>query len=260
MGLYGQYWALVKKPLIFALVAIFFAGSAPGAQAACRQALSLGLDVSGSVDRVEYAQQINGVAAALADPEVQKAFLSMPDARVRLHIYEWAGSASKRVLLPWQEIERAEDLLFAAEQLLQTDQLHPREPGTALGEAMLYGAAALAKHPDCWKRTLDISSDGPSNTGPRPRDVMGDSNLRDVTVNALVIGSADAWMNKNTKATINGLRAYFKAEVIQGPYAFVQTAVNYADYADAIAAKLLRELETLAIGNAGSVTDDPNAG
>ncbi|MFT6606112.1 MAG: hypothetical protein ACJA2X_001288 [Halocynthiibacter sp.] len=125
---------------------------------------------------------------------------------------------------------------------------------------MLYGAAALGEHPDCWKRTLDISSDGPSNTGPRPRDVADHPSLRDVTVNALVIGSADAWMNKHTKASINALRAYFKAEVIQGPYAFVQTAVSYGDYADAIAAKLLRELETLAIGDTGPQRLEPNAG
>lgn len=252
---------MVKSPIISAVAAAIFLGASLGAQAACRQALSLGLDVSGSVDRVEYAQQINGVAAALNDPEVQKAFLSMPDARVRLHIYEWAGSASKRVLVDWQEIASPEDLVSVAEQLLQVDQLHPREPGTALGEAMVYGAAALAEQPDCWKRTLDISSDGPSNTGPRPRDVAKNEDLYDVTVNALVIGSADAWMNKDTKASISSLRAYFKAEVIQGPHAFVQTAVGYADYADALAAKLLRELETLAIGEAWpSIKTNPNAG
>jgi hypothetical protein len=45
----------------------------------------------------------------------------MPDARVRLHVYEWAGSASKRVLIPWQEIASAEDLVSVAERLLQTD-------------------------------------------------------------------------------------------------------------------------------------------
>jgi hypothetical protein len=112
---------LVNPPLISALAAVILASSTLGALAACRQALSLGLDVSGSVDRVEYVQQINGVAAALNDPEVQKAFLSMPDARVRLHVYEWAGSASKRVLIPWQEIASAEDLVSVAERLLQTD-------------------------------------------------------------------------------------------------------------------------------------------
>ena len=44
---------------------------APGAtQAACRLALVLALDVSGSVDNVEYEQQLSGVAEALSDTEL----------------------------------------------------------------------------------------------------------------------------------------------------------------------------------------------
>ena len=40
-----------------------------GPAAACRQALALGLDVSGSVDAVEYRLQTAGLAAALMAPE-----------------------------------------------------------------------------------------------------------------------------------------------------------------------------------------------
>ena len=46
----------------------------------CRQALALGLDVSGSVDALEYRLQLDGVAGALLDPEVIGAFLAFPDA------------------------------------------------------------------------------------------------------------------------------------------------------------------------------------
>ncbi|MEM9846126.1 MAG: DUF1194 domain-containing protein, partial [Pseudomonadota bacterium] len=56
---------------------------AAAAQAGCRQALALGLDVSGSVDTREYRLQTDGLAEALRDPEVQSAFLALPSLPVR---------------------------------------------------------------------------------------------------------------------------------------------------------------------------------
>ena len=58
------------------------------ADAACRQALALGLDVSSSVDDTEYRLQLDGLAAALLKPEVRAAFLALPDAPVRLYVFE----------------------------------------------------------------------------------------------------------------------------------------------------------------------------
>lgn len=216
------------------------------ANAVCRQALSLGLDVSGSVDRQEYALQINGIANALRNPEVQKAFLAMPEAVVRLHIYEWAGPGSKRVLFDWADMATMADLDRAAQTLEELTALRPREPGTGLGDAILFGAEALSEHPDCWRRTLDISADGPSNTGPRPRDIRSAPVLTDMTINALVVGSTlgQATIDKN----LSDLAAYFRSEVIQGPQAFVEVTASYTDYEAAIARKLLRELQTFAIG------------
>ncbi|NNE51708.1 MAG: DUF1194 domain-containing protein, partial [Sulfitobacter sp.] len=52
------------------------------ASAACRQALALGLDVSGSVDAREYRLQLGGLAAAFDAPLVREKILSMPDAPV----------------------------------------------------------------------------------------------------------------------------------------------------------------------------------
>ena len=57
-------------------------GAGP-ADAACRLALALGLDVSGSVDAAEYRLQLDGVAAALTDEDVQAALFAMPGAQKR---------------------------------------------------------------------------------------------------------------------------------------------------------------------------------
>ncbi|MFC6686684.1 DUF1194 domain-containing protein [Jhaorihella thermophila] len=75
-----------------ALLALCLVPPLPAA-AACRHALALGLDVSGSVDGREYRLQLDGLAAALRDPRVKQALLAMPAAPVRIAVFEWSGPA-----------------------------------------------------------------------------------------------------------------------------------------------------------------------
>ncbi len=229
-----------------ALLAVALALWAGAAGASCRQALALGLDVSGSVDAREYRLQIDGLAAALLRADVQQAFLAIPGAPVRLHVYEWAGLASQRTLIPWTTIMRASDLQAIAATLAATPRVE-HEPPTALGQALLSGARRLAEQPDCWKHTLDISGDGKSNTGPRPRDVKDDPRLAGLTVNGLVIGSDQRPRGDHRQTEIPELWSYYRIEVIRGPQAFVEVAIGFEDFENAMARKLLRELQTLAV-------------
>ncbi len=64
---------MIRAALTFA--ALLGAATPQVADAACLQALALGLDVSGSVDAREYRQQIGGLAEALSDPRVRAAYL-----------------------------------------------------------------------------------------------------------------------------------------------------------------------------------------
>ena len=216
------------------------------ADAACRQALALGLDVSGSVDSREYRLQLDGLAAALLHPEVQEILLSMPQATVRVAVFEWSGPANQRVLSPWTDLENAPALLGLAHSLTTT-QRSQGDPSTAIGTALTTGYALLADQQDCWKRTLDISGDGKSNTGPLPRDITAPPGL---TVNGLVIGEDDGPRSARSGArenTVGELAAYYRANVISGPEAFVETAIGFADYERAMVRKLKRELQGLAL-------------
>ena len=228
------------------IAALLLAPLQAGAQVQCRHALSIGLDVSGSVNAEEYRLQLDGLAAALLHPEVQEAMLAFAGAHVRLQVYEWAGRDSQRDLLDWTEIRTAEDLARIAATLRATPRI-PREPETAIGLSMLYGALALAQQPTCWRRTLDLSGDGRNNTGPRPRDLRGNAALDEITVNALVVGSDSLSAADRRQAEIAGLWAYFKVEVIRGPEAFVEVALGFEDFEAAMARKLLKELQTLAV-------------
>ncbi len=215
--------------------------------AACRQALALGLDISGSVDADEYRLQLDGLAGALLNPDVVDAFLAMPGINVRLFIYEWGGQASQNTLVPWVEIARYEDLHNVA-QTLRNNQRQAVRLSTALGQAMLFGARALASQPDCWRRTIDLSGDGESNSGPSPLSVINAPELRGITINAIVIGADAPPYSDARQSEISQLSSYFRTQVIRGPDAFVQTAIEFVGFEDAMAKKLLKELRTRAIG------------
>ena len=65
-----------------ALVVVLLLWLAIPAQAACRLALVMALDVSGSVDQTEYRLQMEGLADALSDPDVAAALFAIPGAPV----------------------------------------------------------------------------------------------------------------------------------------------------------------------------------
>ena len=58
---------------LLACVAVAFLSIGAADASECRQSLVLGLDVSSSVDAREYRLQLDGLAEAILDPEVEDA-------------------------------------------------------------------------------------------------------------------------------------------------------------------------------------------
>jgi len=220
------------------------------AHAACRQALALGLDMSTSVDAVEYRLQLDGLASALQSDAVQEVLFAQPDAPIRIAVYEWSGPPNQTLVLPWTELQTPADLADAV-STIRGHQRITAAPTTAIGAALLYGFALLDAQSDCWKRTLDLSGDGETNTGPRPEDIPLDRTPSGATVNGLVIGSGNARGDDHRFADIKALSAYYRRNVVRGPGAFVEVALGFEDYAAAMERKLLRELASIAIGQLG---------
>lgn len=240
--------AMKKRCTLYCWIVSSFLVLLPiAAQGTCRQALALGLDVSGSVSEGEYALQMKGLANALLARKVQQAFLAVPAAPVRLYVFVWAGRGGPLEILPWTEIVNESDLVSLAKQL--NDQYRRRfSSETELGEAMLFGRNALETQSDCWRLTLDISGDGKSNSGIKPAAFQLKSSLIDITINALVIGQGHVSFLAAEDQTNSDLVDYFASNVIRGPEAFVENATGYKDFEDAMIRKLLKELQTLEIG------------
>lgn len=215
------------------------------AQAACRLALALGLDVSGSVDAQEYRLQLDGVASALMHPEVQGAIFGMPGAHVSLAVYQWGAEDQQHVLLSWTDLHTPGDVASAANNLRAANTRF-ENPYTALGAAMTYGAALLRQRQDCWQHTLDISGDGPSNSGPAPQNVLRDPRAG-LTVNALVVNPGGRDNVTKDLSQTRTLLDHYRAHVLRGPGAFTETARDFRDFEAAMTRKLLRELRPAAL-------------
>lgn len=217
---------------------------AAGPAQACRLALTLGLDISSSVDAGEYRIQIEGLARALEDDAVRAAVFQIPGVPVALHVFEWSGVSEQVVIADWQLMTAPADL----DGLAATLRGHTRataNSATGLGTALLFARGELARAPDCAQRKVDISGDGQSNVGIPPQLVYGRADFSGITVNGLAIQSDEAALGR-----------YYRYFVIHGEGAFVEVAEDFDTYGEAIRAKLIRELGVPMLGGGPAPSGD----
>jgi hypothetical protein len=217
------------------------------AGASCRQALLLALDVSGSVDAREYRLQMDGLAGALLDPQVVAAFEAMPGAPVRIAVMEWSGEGFQRIIQPWTDVADAAALVGVAARLRGTARV-AAPLSTAIGAALRRAGTEVRAQAECWRQVIDVSGDGKSNTGPLPGAIGAP--LDGVTVNGLVIGEAVPTAGEGRTPEIGELVAYYRAYVLRGEDAFVETAAGFEAFEAAMVRKLLRELQVVAVSDA----------
>lgn len=219
------------RVLLRRVMPALFALAATPVWAECKLALALGLDISASVDNKEYRIQFEGLADALDDPAVLRAILEPEGTYIEAAVFEWSGHTQQLLVLGWTKL----DTIDAVRSFAHNIRTHQRPMGylaTAIGKATQFAAALLSNAPRCQRRVLDLSGDGISNIGPEPPEIYATGILDGITVNGLVI----------LGATPDPL-TYYLSHVIFGEDAFVITAEGYADFAQAMRRKLLREIQ-----------------
>ncbi|MDB5413107.1 MAG: hypothetical protein JWR10_1442, partial [Rubritepida sp.] len=108
----------------------------------------------------------------------------------------------------------------------------PRAGATALGEGLVAALTLLARCPATATRlVVDVSGDGASNRGRVPGPI------RDVGVAGGAVINGLAVLNEEPD-----LVAHYTEEVTGGPGSFVMECADYADFAEAIGRKLVREM------------------
>ena len=150
----------------------------------------------------------------------------------------WGDAGQQKQTIPWTHLTGPENMIAFAREVAETKRYFGFTL-TGLGQAMLFADRLTETNPrKCRRRIIDISGDGVWNHGPRPSAVWRTDISRDVTINGLVI--LGAYPNP---------AIYYRANVIQGPNAFLAQAMRFEDYRDVMLGKLLREIgEELVLG------------
>jgi hypothetical protein len=221
------------------------AGSAV-AQTKVDVALVLAVDVSLSIDNEEFALQRAGYAAAFRNPMVIDAITMGGTGGMAVTYIQWSGASEQKQIIGWRLIRDRESALAFADELAAAERL------VASGSTSLSGAidtaARLLRQRDFApnRKVIDISGDGSNNSGRLPIYARDEAVAEGITINGLAILKNEPFLD-----------GYYRQNVIGGPGAFVITAADFGDFAQAILGKLVREV---ASGSGGGVVEGRSGG
>ena len=200
--------------------------------------LILAVDVSLSMSPDELAIQRDGYAAALTHERVIQAIAEGAHGRIAVAYFEWAGSSSHNVVVPWTIIASLEDAQRVVARLSASPPASARR--TSISSALEFSADLFAESQyRGMKRVIDISGDGPNNQGPPVHIVRDRLAEQGITINGLPLmtngGLASAY-------DVTDLDRYYTDCVIGGPGAFMIPVNDWSQFPEAIRRKLVLEL------------------
>ena len=196
-------------------------------------ALVLAVDVSGSVDENRFVLQMEGIATAFEDREVQNTILSGQYGALLVTLVNW--SQKPQIAVPWRVIASPADAMAFAADVRRA----PRRAGdfTCMSLMMQVGGdKVLPLMPVPADRTVvDISGDGRDNCNPRTAvDSIRDGLVADrVTINGLPIKAG---------READTIAPWYEQHVIGGAAAFLLPANGYEDFGRAIRQKFIIEI------------------
>ncbi|WP_422074400.1 DUF1194 domain-containing protein [Tranquillimonas rosea] len=223
---------------LFILSALALAAPARAQPVEVDVELVLMVDVSRSMSPREMEIQRRGYADALRSDEVVDAIGSGLIGQVAVTFIEWAGAHSQNTIIDWRLLRtRADAEAFADDLRIGVGRALRR---TSISGALAHGSASLAGNGYAGlRRVIDISGDGPNNTGPLVTDVRDAVVGSGIVVNGLPLmtqeGTGSRWH-------LADLDLYYEACVIGGPGAFVIPVTDWDDFAGAVRRKLVLEL------------------
>src|SRR5215467_10208122 len=203
----------------------------------------LAADVSRSIDDAEFELQRKGYAAALTDPRVLQAIRGRPGATIGVCFIEWSGDEDQQVVVDWTEIRDEEDAGGMAAAILAAPRSFMGR--TSISAAIDFAMAHFATSK--WqtaRRIIDISGDGTNNSGRAITEARDEAIARGVTINGLAIinDKPNLGYSAHTQPP-GGLPLYYQQNVVGGPNSFLLVVKDFNSFADAMAQKLVKEID-----------------
>jgi Protein of unknown function (DUF1194) len=200
--------------------------------------LVLAVDISYSMDMEEQKLQREGYIRALTSPEVLNAIKNGPNGRIAVTYFEWAGSNTQRVVVPWQVIDGPE----TADAFVVKVAASPisRWYRTSISGALIFGQDLFTDNGfTSQRRVIDVSGDGPNNHGLLVTEARDKVLAAGIIINGLPI-----LINNGRRSVFDmeDLDDYYTDCVIGGPGSFMIAITERDQFVAATRSKILREI------------------
>ena len=201
--------------------------------------LVLAVDVSRSMDIDEQLLQRNGYVSAIQHPDVISAIKQGLLGRIAVTYIEWAGQGLQKITVPWTLIDNAGSAASFAERLQMPPIIRWRKTG--ISGAILYSGELFEKNGfRGLRRVIDVSGDGPNNSGIPVFEARDRMVAKGITINGLPLQlKLSQWSGFFDIAQLD---IYYEDCVIGGPGSFWIAVRDPKEFANAIRRKLLLEI------------------
>lgn len=230
-------WAM-NLPLISVAFLLFCVGSAAAANMPVDLELVLAVDVSGSMDDDEHQLQKQGYIDAFRHPDLIRAIKSGSHGRIAVTYIEWGGPDDQVIVVPWQIItDQASALRFSEALAAKTIALIR---GTSISGGILFSIPLITTNNiRSTRQVIDISGDGPNNSGVLVTQARDMAANRGIVINGLpLMIKPSLWDSPHATK----LDRYYNDCVIVGAGAFVLPVRRAGDLQFAIRRKLVLEI------------------
>lgn len=203
--------------------------------------LALMVDVSRSMTPNELEIQRQGYAAALTSDVVldviQQGFLG----RIAVAYVEWAGPGNHRVVVDWTTIATMEEARRFSATLMDNRPYGMQR--TSISSALDYAADMIdGNQYQGLRRVIDVSGDGPNNSGTPVAPARDRVLSRGIVINGLPLMTNEG---VGSRWTIDDLDAYYRDCVIGGQGAFVIPVASWEEFPRAVRQKILLEIAAI---------------
>ena len=200
--------------------------------------LVLAVDISYSMDFDELKLQREGYIEALTSKEFLNALKQGMHGKIAVTLFEWAGAAEQRIVIPWRLIDGPESAQKVAAELAA--QPVRRAFRTSISGALLFSAPLFENNGFSGiRRVIDVSGDGTNNQGPLVHLTRDEVLAKGIIINGLPIMLKEPQPNS---VDLKDLDIYFEDCVIGGPGAFVVPIRERDKFKDAIRTKLVLDI------------------
>ena len=224
--------------ILTAILALPLVYGAPQARAQGNEVdveLVLSVDVSRPMDRDEAEVARGGYVAAFRDPEVIAAILKGSLRQIAVTYVEFAQPGFQTVVVPWTLIDSKDAANKFADLLARAPLQY--QGATSISDDLMRAATMFdGSGFSSYKLTIDVSGNGPNNSGmpvTKARDAVAG---KGITINGLPIDLGPR------EAVISNLTDYYKQCVIGGANAFNIAVTTTRELPGAIRRKLIAEI------------------